>query len=114
LLGLFELKVPLAPRGLPIQVCFAIDVDGILNVTAEEEASENKKDITIMKENGRLSTEEIERMIQEAENFKEEDLKFKKKVKAMNVLDYYLYSIIRRQQQDPLTVCNPPRFASPA
>jgi len=60
----------------------------IKGVNAEEETSRNKKDITITKENGRLSTEEIERMIQEAENFKEEDLKFKKKVKAMNVLDY--------------------------
>ena len=80
--------MPLAPRGLPIQVCFAIDDDGILNVTVEEETNGNKKDITITKENGRLSTEDIERMIQEAENFKEEDLKFKKKVKAMNVLNY--------------------------
>ena len=103
LLGLFELKVPLAPRGLPIQVCFAIDADGILNVSAEEETSGNKKDITITKENGRLSTEEIERMIQEAENFKEEDLKFKKKVKAMNVLDDYLYNMRKVMKDGSVT-----------
>jgi len=66
--------VLLTPRGLPIQVCFAIDADGILNVSAEEETSGKKKDITITKENGRQSNEEIERMIQEAENFKQEDL----------------------------------------
>jgi L1 cell adhesion molecule like protein len=93
LLGLFELEIPLAPRYLHIQVCFSIDADGILTVSAEEETSGNKKDITITKENGRLSTEEIERMIQDAENFKDEDIKFKKKVKAMNVLDDYLYNM---------------------
>ncbi|GAU23242.1 hypothetical protein TSUD_172710 [Trifolium subterraneum] len=93
LLGLFELQIPLAPRHLPIQVCFAIDADGILTVSAEEETSGSKKDITITKENGILSTEEIERMVQEAEKFKEEDIKFKKKVKAMNVLDDYLYNM---------------------
>jgi len=78
---------------LPVQVCFAIDADGILNVSAEEETSSNKKDITITNENGRLSREEIDRMIQEAENFKAEDMKFKKKVKAINALDDYLYHV---------------------
>ncbi|CAI8612064.1 unnamed protein product [Vicia faba] len=93
LLGVFVLKVPLAPRGLPVTVCFSIDADGILNVSAEEESSGNKKDITITKENGRLSTEEIMRMIEEAEKFKAEDIKFMKKVKAMNVLEDYLYNM---------------------
>ncbi|KAL5057136.1 hypothetical protein RYX36_028740 [Vicia faba] len=93
LLGVFVLKVPLAPRGLPVTVCFSIDADGILNVSAEEESSGNKKDITITKENGRLSTEEIKRMIEEAEKFKAEDIKFMKKVKAMNVLEDYLYNM---------------------
>ncbi|XP_058756803.1 heat shock cognate 70 kDa protein-like [Vicia villosa] len=93
LLGLFYLSVRHAPSGLPIQVCFDIDGDGILTVSAEEETSGNKKDITITNENGRLSREEIERMIQEAENFKDQDMKFKKKVKVINALDDYLYKV---------------------
>ncbi|KEH18972.1 heat shock 70 kDa protein 4 [Medicago truncatula] len=93
LLGFFRLSVPHAPRYLPVQVCFAIDADGILKVSAKEKTSGNKKDITITNENGRLSSEEIGRMIQEAENFKAEDMKFKKKVKAINALDDYLYHV---------------------
>jgi len=93
LLGLFSLLITRAPRGLRIKVCFAIDADGILNVTAEEETTGNKKAITITNVNGRLSTEEIERMIQEAENFKDEDMKFREKARAMNALDDYLYKM---------------------
>ncbi|PNX69897.1 heat shock protein, partial [Trifolium pratense] len=87
LLGLFNLPVRRAPRGLTVQVCFTIDADGILNVSAEEESSGNKKDITITNENGRLSCEEIERMIKEAEHFKSEDMKHMEKVRAMNALN---------------------------
>ena len=93
LLGLFSLLITRAPRGLRIKVCFAIDADGILNVTAEEETTGNKKAIAITNVNGRLSTEEIERMIQEAENFKDEDMKFREKARAMNALDDYLYKM---------------------
>ncbi|KAK2416940.1 heat shock cognate 70 kDa protein [Trifolium repens] len=84
LLGLFYLPVRRAPRGLPHKVCFTIDADGILNVSAEEESSGNKKDITITNKNGRLSSKEIERMIQEAEDLKFEDIKHVEKVRAMN------------------------------
>jgi L1 cell adhesion molecule like protein len=100
LLGSFRLSVPRAPRGLPIKVCFSIDVDGILNVSAEEETSGNKKDITIKNENGRLSREEIERMILEAENFKTQDKKFKQKVDARNALDDYLYNVRKVMKDD--------------
>lgn len=94
LLGFFNFSVTRAPRGsFPINVCFDIDGDGILNVSAEEETSGNKQDITITNEYGRLSREEIERMIQEAENYKAEDMKFKKKVKAINDLDDYVYDL---------------------
>ncbi|XP_058736661.1 heat shock cognate 70 kDa protein-like [Vicia villosa] len=103
LLGLVNLSVPLAPRGLPIQVSFAIDTDGILNVSVEEETSGNKKDVTITKENGRLSTEEIERMIQEAENFKAQDMMFNKKVKAKNALDDYLYNMRKVMRDDSVS-----------
>jgi L1 cell adhesion molecule like protein len=103
LLGLFELSVPRAPRGLPIHVCFTIDVDGILNVSAEEESSGSKKSITITNENGRLSREEIERMIQEAEYFKAQDMKFKEKVKAMNALEDYLYNMNKVMKDDSVS-----------
>jgi L1 cell adhesion molecule like protein len=94
LLGSFTFPVPPAPQGhIPIKVCFAIDADGILNVSAEEETSGNKKDITITKENGRLSTEEIDRMIQEAGNFNAEDMKLEQKAKTMNDLNDYLYHV---------------------
>ncbi|XP_058756829.1 heat shock cognate 70 kDa protein-like [Vicia villosa] len=100
LLDLFYLSVHRAPRGLRIQICFDIDGDGILNVSAEEETSGNKKEITITNENGRLSREEIERMIQEAEFFKAQDTKFKKKAKAINALDDYLYSVRKVMKDD--------------
>jgi L1 cell adhesion molecule like protein len=82
LLGLFNLPVRRAPRELPLKVCFTIDADGILNVSAEEESSGNKKDITITNVNGRLSSKEIERMIQEAEDLKFEDIKHVEKVRT--------------------------------
>ncbi|CAL5191498.1 unnamed protein product [Lathyrus oleraceus] len=100
LLGLFDLNVRLAPRGLPLKVCFTIDADGILNVSAEEEISGNKNDITITNENGRLSKEEIERMIQEAVNFKAQDMMFKKKVEARNALEDYLYNVRKVMKDD--------------
>jgi L1 cell adhesion molecule like protein len=92
-LGIFGLPVARGPRGLPLKICFTIDADGILNVSCEDETSGNKKDITITNENGRLSTVEIQRMIQEAENFKAEDMKYKEKVNAINALDDYVYNV---------------------
>jgi len=90
LLGLFSLSLPLAPRGLPFQVCFAIDADGILNLSAEEETSGNKKNIRITNETGGLSIEELERKIPEIENFIAEDTKLDTKAKAINDLKDYL------------------------
>ncbi|RHN44832.1 putative Heat shock protein 70 family [Medicago truncatula] len=100
LLGLFSLSLPLAPRGHPHKVCFTIDADGILNVSAVEETSGNKNEITITNEKGRLSRGQIERMIQEAENFKAQDMKFKKKVEARNALDDYLYKVRKVMKND--------------
>ncbi|CAJ2669450.1 unnamed protein product [Trifolium pratense] len=101
LLGLFSFSVPPAPKGhIPIKESFAIDSDGILTVSAEEETSGNKKNITITNENGRMSREEIERMIQEAEYFKAQDMKFKEKVKARNALDDYLYNVRKVMKDD--------------
>ncbi|XP_058756822.1 heat shock cognate 70 kDa protein-like [Vicia villosa] len=107
LLGFFRLSIPPAPDSTPtpeghifIKVHFAIDGDGILNVSAEEQTSGNKKDITITNENGRLSREEIQRMIQEAEFFKAQDMKFKKKAKSINALDDYLYTVRKVMKDD--------------
>ncbi|AES78194.1 putative Heat shock protein 70 family [Medicago truncatula] len=100
LLGLFDFSVPPAPRcSIPIKECFSIDSDGILNVSAEEETNASKKAITITNENGRLSREEIEKMILQAEIFKAQDMEFKKKVKAINALDDYLYKV-RKVMED--------------
>jgi L1 cell adhesion molecule like protein len=103
LLGLFSLLVPRVPRGLRIKVSFAIDADGIFNVTAEEEITGNKKEITITNVNGRLSPEEIKEMIQAAQNFKDEDIKFHEKARAMNALDDYLYKMSKVMQDDSVS-----------
>ncbi|KAI9084494.1 hypothetical protein K1719_033482 [Acacia pycnantha] len=95
LLGTFELKgIPPAPRGAPqINVCFDIDANGILNVSAEDKTAGVKNKITITNDKGRLSKEEIERMVQEAEKYKSEDEQVKKKVEAKNSLENYAYSM---------------------
>ena len=72
LLGKFELSgIPPAPRGVPqIEVTFDIDANGILNVSAEDKATNKKNKITITNDKGRLSKEEIERMVAEAEKYR--------------------------------------------
>ncbi|MBA0788561.1 hypothetical protein Gotri_006853 [Gossypium trilobum] len=75
--------IPPAPRGVPqINVCFDIDANGILNVSAEDKTAGVKNKITITNDKGRLSKEEIERMVQEAERYKAEDEQVKKKIKG--------------------------------
>jgi L1 cell adhesion molecule like protein len=95
LLGTFELSgIPPAPRGVPqINVCFDIDANGILNVSAEDKGSGKSEKIVITNDKGRLSKEEIERMVQDAEKYKEEDQVYEKKVAAMNALENSAYSM---------------------
>lgn len=95
LLGKFELSgIPPAPRGVPqITVCFDIDANGILNVSAEDKTTGQKNKITITNDKGRLSKDEIERMVQEAEKYKTEDEDHKKKVEAKNALENYAYNM---------------------
>ncbi|KAJ0788094.1 Heat shock cognate 70 kDa protein 2 [Helianthus annuus] len=95
LLGKFELSgIPPAPRGVPqINVCFDIDANGILNVSAEDKTTGQKNKITITNDKGRLSKEEIEKMVQEAEKYKAEDEEHKKKVEAKNALENYAYNM---------------------
>lgn len=95
LLGQFELtNIPPAPRGVPqIEVSFEIDVNGILRVGAQDKATGKSESITINNDKSRLSEEEIERMIKEAEEFEEEDRALKEKIEAKNALENYIYSI---------------------
>lgn len=94
-LGKFELTgIPPAPRGVPqIEVTFEIDANGILQVSAEDKASGKSEKITITAEKGRLSEEDIERMVQEAEEFAEEDKRMQQRVTARNGLEGYCYSL---------------------
>merc|ERR1712130_472822 len=95
LLGKFELGgIPSAPRGQPqIEVTFEIDSNGILNVGAEDKASGKSEKITITNDKGRLSQEEIDRMVKEAEDMAEEDKKTKERIDAKNAFDGYIHSM---------------------
>lgn len=95
LLGKFDLNgIPPAPRGTPqIEVKFEIDANGILNVSARDKASDNEQKITITNDKGRLSKEDIDKMISDAEKFKEQDDKIKETIDAKNALENYIYSL---------------------
>merc|ERR1719394_1598539 len=95
LLGKFDITgIPPAPRGVPqIEVTFEIDANGIMVVSAEDKGTGNKEKITITNDNNRLSPEDIERMINDAEKFAEEDAALQGKVEARNELESYAYSL---------------------
>ena len=94
-LGRFELSgIPPAPRGVPkVDVTFDLDANGILNVTAKEMSTGNSKNITIKNDKGRLSQSEIDRMLAEAERYREEDEKQREKITARNSLESYVFSV---------------------
>ncbi|KAJ3278731.1 ATPase with role in protein import into the ER [Blyttiomyces sp. JEL0837] len=95
MLGKFELtNIPPAPRGVPqIEVTFEIDVNSILRVSAQDKGTGKSEAITITNDQGRLTVEEIERMVQEAEQFAEEDRIVKETIEAKNMLENYIYTI---------------------
>jgi heat shock protein 1/8 len=95
LLGKFELTgIPPAPRGVPqIEVTFDIDANGIMNVSAVEKGTGKSNKITITNDKGRLSKEDIERMLSEAEKYKEEDEREAARISAKNSLESYAYSL---------------------
>ena len=94
-LGTFQLDgIPPAPRGVPqIEVSFDIDANGIMNIEACDKGSGKKEAITITNEKGRLSTDDIERMVQEAEKYKEEDEIAKDTIESKNKLESFIYQI---------------------
>lgn len=95
MLGKFELTgIPPAPRGVPqIEVTFEIDANGVLKVSATDKGGGKSESITIKNDKGRLSQEEIERMIKDAEKFAEEDQAQKEKIEARNSLESFAHSM---------------------
>jgi len=98
-LGNFQLDgIPPMPRGVPqIEVVFDIDANGILNVTASEKSTGKMEKITITNDKGRLSKEEIERMVEESEKYKQEDDEIRAKIEAKNDFDSCLYNFTTKK-----------------
>merc|ERR1712025_1286382 len=94
-LGKFDLTgIPPAPRGVPqIEVTFDIDANGILNVSASDKSTGKQNKITITNDKGRLSKEEIEKMVTDAEKFKADDEKQKERISAKNGLESYCFNM---------------------
>jgi L1 cell adhesion molecule like protein len=95
LLGKFELTgIPPAPRGVPqIEVTFDIDANGILNVSAVDKSTGRQNKITITNDKGRLSKDDIDRMVKEAEQYKNEDEKQRERITAKNALESYAFNM---------------------
>merc|ERR1711879_295738 len=104
ILGKFNLEgIPPARRGEPqIEVTFDIDANGILNVSAQEKATGKVEKITITNDKGRLSKEDIEKLVKDAEKYKSEDEALKKKIEAKNSYEHYIYSIRNTTEDEKL------------
>jgi len=104
LLGKFDLTgIPPAPRGTPqIEVTFDVDANGILNVSAVEKGSGKQEKITITNDKGRLSKEEIDKMVNDAEKFKNEDEAQKERISAKNGLESYIFNMKSTLDQDQI------------
>jgi len=102
LLGKFELSgIPPAPRGVPqIEVTFDIDANGILNVSAVDKSTGKENKITITNDKGRLSKEDIERMVQDAEKYKADDEKQRERISAKNSLESYCFNMKSTVEDD--------------
>ena len=94
-LGEFNLNdIPPMPRGVPqIEITYDVDANGILNVSAVEKSSGKSETITVTNDKGRLSEEEVQQMIADAEKYKEEDARAKEKIEARNNLESYTYQV---------------------
>uniref|UniRef100_A0A8C5BEJ1 Uncharacterized protein n=1 Tax=Gadus morhua TaxID=8049 RepID=A0A8C5BEJ1_GADMO len=104
LLGKFELSgIPPTPRGVPqIEVTFDIDADGILNVSTVDKSTGKQNKITITNDKGRLSKEDIERMVQEADQYKVEDEQQRENIAAKNALESYAFNMKSSLRKDNL------------
>merc|ERR1712004_961406 len=104
MLGRFDLTgIPPAPRGVPqIEVTFDIDANGILNVSAADKSTGKQNKITITNDKGRLSKEDIERMVADAEKFKAEDDKQKERIAAKNGLESYCFNMKSTMEDEKL------------
>ncbi|TGZ62404.1 hypothetical protein CRM22_007466 [Opisthorchis felineus] len=102
LLGKFELSgIPPAPRGVPqIEVTFDIDANGILNVSAVDKSTGKQNKITITNDKGRLSKDEIDRMVADADKYKADDEHQRDRVAAKNALEGYAYSMKQTVEDD--------------
>eukprot|EP00497_Spongosphaera_streptacantha_P002794 TRINITY_DN3413_c0_g1_i1.p1 TRINITY_DN3413_c0_g1~~TRINITY_DN3413_c0_g1_i1.p1 ORF type:complete len:169 (+),score=62.66 TRINITY_DN3413_c0_g1_i1:64-570(+) len=101
LLGKFDMQGFLRPPGVPqIEVSFDLSADGILNVSAKDKKGSATGKIRIEAEKGRLSQEEIDKIVKDAERYKQEDERMKKKVSAKNGLESFAYQI-RNACDDP-------------
>jgi len=95
LLGRFNLDgLPPAPRGVPqIEVTFDLDANGIMTVSAVDKSTGKTSNITITNDKGRLSKDEIDKLVRDAEKYKQQDEEIRKKVEAKNGLENYCYSV---------------------
>ncbi|KAI8083807.1 hsp71-like protein [Thamnidium elegans] len=102
ILGKFELTgIPPAPRGVPqVEVTFDVDANGILNVSALDKTTGKSNKITITNDKGRLSKEEIERMVNDAEKYKAEDEAAAARIQAKNGLESYAYNLRNTLQEE--------------
>merc|ERR1712061_860419 len=100
-LGKFDMTgIPPAPRGVPqIEVTFSVDANGMLQVSAKDKGTDKEESITITNDNNRLTPEDIERMLKEAEQWADDDKVQKERVKSRNELEQYAYSL-KRQVED--------------
>ena len=103
-LGEFQLNgIPRMPRGMPqIEITYDVDANGILNVNAVEKSSGKAEKITVNNEKGRLSADDIEKMVNEAEKFKDEDSKQRERIEQRNALDGYMFSVKQSLNDDNL------------
>merc|ERR1712224_799376 len=114
ILGKFNLDgIQPMPRGQPqIDVTFDIDANGILNVSAVEKSTGKEQKITITNDKGRLSQDEIERMVEEAERYKAEDEANRVRIEAKNSLENYSYSMKNTMADEKLAGKRPTRTRS--
>lgn len=103
-LGEFNLNgIPPMPRGVPqIEITYDLDANGILSVSAVEKSSGKRETITVTNDKGRLSAHDIERMVEEAEQFKEDDERIKKQFESKNNLENYLYQVKKSIDEEPM------------